>query len=342
MSAAVDAVRNTVAENFGGPASKAAKPEHQFSIDGVPDQTDKIAVITGATEGIGYAVSHTLLSRNIAHIHMLSPSQEVADSALKDIKTDLGEEYAGRVTWHQADMADWKTVQAIGRKIADSHDRIDILVNNAARGIMTYQIAETTGLDRHMTINHFGHVVLTSTLLPLLKKTAEQGHVVRICQQASNAHQGAPSDTAFRSTDELNTDLGPNGQYGRSKLAQILYSRYLARHLTAANPKILANATHPGFVETAMSTRDIHEPYPVAGYAMSGMMKPLKKDQWQGAASMLFAATKTEKSGEYICPPAVPELGSKLAQSEELGEQLMKLTREILSDKMGVDKWEDY
>lgn len=100
------------------------------------------------------------------------------------------------------------------------NDRLDILINNAARGIMTYQLTDY-GVDRHMAVNHMGHVVFTSHLLPLMKKTAEQGNVVRISNQSSNAHQAAPSDTKFENLDELNRDLGPNGQYGRSKLAGV-------------------------------------------------------------------------------------------------------------------------
>lgn len=113
---------------------------------------------------------------------------------------------------------------------------------------MTAQLTDK-GVDRHMAINHVAHVILTSHLLPVLKKSAQKG-TVRIGIQASNAHQGAPSDTKFASLEEINKDSGPNGQYGRSKLAGILYARYLARHLSKEHPSIVANATHPGFVST--------------------------------------------------------------------------------------------
>lgn len=63
---------------------------------------------------------------------------------------------------------------------------------------------------------------------------------------------------------------------------------------------------HPGFVDKKMSAEDIHEPYPVAGHAMSVGTKPLKKDQWQGCVSAVLAATKTEKCRQHICPPAIP------------------------------------
>jgi NAD(P)-dependent dehydrogenase (short-subunit alcohol dehydrogenase family) len=188
-----------------------------------------------------------------------------------------------------------------------------------------------------MALNHMGHVILTSHLMPILKKTASQGDTVRIVSVASNAHQGTPSDTKFESLDELNRDLGPNGQYGRSKLAEILYMRYLARHLTSSHSNILANATHPGFVDTKMSKQDIHEPYPLGGYAMSVGMAPFKKDIWMGCVSTMFAATATTKSGQYICPPAVPESGNEMSQDDQLGEQLMKLTRDIIKEKTYED-----
>lgn len=183
-------------------------------------------------------------------------------------------------------------------------------------------------------MNHFGHVILTSHLLPIIKKTAsESSNTVRIVNLASNAHQNAPKEVKFADISELNTDYGPMAQYGRSKLAGILYAKYLNRHLTSSHSNILANATHPGVVETTMSQHDIHEPYPLGGYSMSVGMKPIKKDQFQGAVSTLFAATKTEKSGQYICPPAVPEPGTEQAQDLELAEQLMKLTRDVIKEK---------
>ncbi len=236
-------------------------------------------------------------------------------------------------------MADLPSVTDVAKKVRDQTDRLDILCLNAARGIMTYQLTEY-GIERHVAVNHIGHVTLTSHLLPLLKESASKG-TVRIQVQASNAHQGAPSDLKFASIDELNTDLGPNGQYGRSKLANILYARYLTAHLHKSHPNILINATHPGFVDTKMSTEDIHEPYPKAGYAMSAGMQPFKKDIWMGCVSTVFAATRVEKSGLYICPPAIEEPGNELSQNAELGEQLMKLTREIVKEKFGaqsVDK----
>ena len=230
-------------------------------------------------------------------------------------------------------MGDWPTVANVASQIAKETDRLDIFIGGAARGIMTYQLTEF-GVDRHMAVNQFGHAILISHLMPLLKKTAANGDVVRVVLISSNLHSSVPTDCKFASLDELNQDLGPNSQYGRSKLADLLYMRYMNKHVTAnGQPNMLFNATHPGVVDTKMSTKDIHEPYPLGGYGMSVGLQPFKKDQFEGCVSTVFAATTTPKSGQYICPPAAVEPGSDKSQDMNLAENLMKLTVDVVKEK---------
>jgi NAD(P)-dependent dehydrogenase (short-subunit alcohol dehydrogenase family) len=295
----MEAIKSTIAENFGGPAHAAADAKDQFDINkDVPDLSGKVALITGGSEGIGYATAHTLLKHNLSKLFIISLSEDVADSAIDKVRSDLGAAHADKITWFQCDMSNLPAVAELASKIRSQTDRLDILCLNAARGIMTYQVTDYM-IDRHMAVNHLGHVTLTSHLLPLLKSTASATPqtTVRIQLQSSNAHQAAPKDTTFASIDQLQTDLGPNGQYGRSKLANLLYARYLSTHLHNDHPNILINATHPGFVDTKMSTDDIHEPYPIAGYGMSKGLQPFKKDIWMGCVSTVFAATAVTKSG---------------------------------------------
>ncbi|OAL55208.1 NAD(P)-binding protein [Pyrenochaeta sp. DS3sAY3a] len=333
----MQAAKNTIAENLGKivPNTHRLAPEDsQFSLEEVPDLSGKVAVVTGGSEGIGYGCTHTLLSHNIERLFIISMSQDIAEDAIKAIKEDMGEDKANRVEWLQCDLSDWGATRKTASKISDKTDRLDILINNAARGIMTRQLSKD-GVDLHMAINHIGHVVLTSSLLPLLKSTASNGHTVRLVQLGSNLHESAPTETQFASLEELNKDYGPQPQYARSKLAAILFAKYLDRHLHARHPNILSNAVHPGIVETAQSAVHIHEAYPVGGYAMSVGLAPFKKTQFEGAVSAMFAATKTEASGEYICPPAIVEKGSEKANDIELGERLMELTWRVVREKMG-------
>ncbi|RSL69580.1 hypothetical protein CEP53_002163 [Fusarium sp. AF-6] len=302
MSSIID--NNTIAENFGGPAKKLSTS--QFSLEDVPSQTGKVGVVTGGSEGIGYGITHILLSRDIKKLYILSMSEDIVNDAEKSFAHELGQEKADRVVWIKCDLSDWAETKKVAEQIKDSTDRLDILVNNAGRGIMSYELTDY-GVDRHMAVNHFGHVILTTYLLPLLKKSSQEHGLTRIVMQSSNAHQAAPEDTKFESLDELNQDLGPNAQYGRSKLANLLYSRY-----------------------------------PLAGYMVSTVMEPFKKDQFEGAMSAAFAATATQFSGEYLCCPATPELGSHLSQDHKVQENLMELTRKIISDKFEPSDYRDF
>jgi NAD(P)-dependent dehydrogenase (short-subunit alcohol dehydrogenase family) len=101
----------------------------------------------------------------------------------------------------QLDLSDWKATTQIASKVADSVEQIDALVLNAARGIMTAQ-RDAHDVDLHMSINHIGHVVLTSHLLPLLKKSAKNG-TVRIAIQSSNAHQCVESVCSLSGLDPV-------------------------------------------------------------------------------------------------------------------------------------------
>ncbi|CAE6434887.1 unnamed protein product [Rhizoctonia solani] len=329
-------LKNTIAENFGIPgAQQLAKPEHQFALDNVPDLTGKVAIVTGGSEGVGLASATTLLKRGVSKLFILSPNPDYAKEAIEFFNKELGTSVCDRVTWVPCDLSDWSQTQSVANMILSQIDRLDILLNIAGRGVMTAQ-RNKDDIDLHMALNHFGPVVLTSMLLPLLKRTADSGATVRIVTAGSNLHQSAPKETTFADIAELNTDYGPNSQYARSKLAAILYARFLARHLSTSHPRILANAFHPGVVDTRQSNQHIHEPYPVLGWGNNALY-PLKKDIWDGAVSVMYVATRTESTGQYVCPPAIPEAGSDLSQNEALGEQLMALTKQVLKSKAQID-----
>ncbi|KAL1306443.1 hypothetical protein AAFC00_005142 [Neodothiora populina] len=329
----MEAIQKSIAENFGGPSHSVVNKEDYFGLEQVPDLAGKTAVVTGGSEGIGFGCTHTLLSKNIDKLFVTSLRKEVADDAIKAIADEFGEDKAKKFIWMQCDLSDWTQTAKVASEIAEQTDKIDILINNAGRGIMTRQLAPTNGIDQHMATNHVGHVVLTSHLLPTLKKTADAGNTVRVVNLASSLHENAPSDTEFASIEELNKDYGPNAQYGRSKLATLLYSKWLNKHLSPSHPNIIVNAVHPGIVDTAQTNEYIHEAYPLLGYGMSTLLKPFRKSQFQGCVSAMYAATMAEKGGQYIAPPKVIEKGSDKANDMALAERLMKLTSEVVEQK---------
>ena len=152
----MEAVKQTIAQNFGSDeAHKVVSEDQQFELASTPSLEGKVAVVTGGSEGIGYGCSHTFLSKGISKLFILSVSQEVVDGALDAIKQEMGEDAAKKVTWLKCDLSDWHAVKETADKIAESTDRLDILVNNAARGIMTYQLTDY-GVDRHVSRNACG------------------------------------------------------------------------------------------------------------------------------------------------------------------------------------------
>ncbi|KAF2755661.1 NAD(P)-binding protein [Pseudovirgaria hyperparasitica] len=334
----MNAIKTTLAENLGGIAGSFAPQSGKFSLEEVPQLDGKVALVTGGSEGIGYGCTHTLLSKNVSKLFIISLSKDIADDAINAIREEMGEASAKKVRWLSCDLSDWNATGKIAQQIAGETDRLDILINGAARGIMSYQEAPTNGIDQHLATNHFGHVVLTSHLLPLLEKTADAGNTVRVVCISSNLHESTPKETQFASIEEINKDYGPNAQYARSKLANLLYAKYLARHASSAHPNLLVNAIHPGIVETRQTSEHILEAYPLGGYAMKYGMALFKKTQFEGCVSTMFAATTTTNTGQYICPPAIVEKGSDKANDMELMEQLMKITKEIVEQKTGAEE----
>jgi len=73
------------------------------------------------------------------------------DGAQKDLAQNLGQEAADKTKWIQCDFADWNKVAEISKQIRDETDRLDILINNSARGVMSYQLTDY-GVDRHMAV----------------------------------------------------------------------------------------------------------------------------------------------------------------------------------------------
>ena len=188
-----------------------------------------------------------------------------------------------------------------------------------------------------MQVNHIAHFHLFMTLLPLLQKTPNS----RLVLQSSDLHRAAPSSIKFASLDELNKDIGPAYLYNRTKLAEILIVRALARRLKSGGAQgPWVNATHPGGVKTDQPKQAV-DAYGTLGKVGATLLTPFMKDPIDdGCRPALFAATAdaiaTEGiQGQYIVPDRKVTDPSSQAQDEQLGEQLWKLTVQILEEKLG-------
>ena len=192
----------------------------------------KTIIVTGATSGIGEVAAIRLAEKG-ARIVFTARDRKRADETMAKLRrANPRADHA----MHMADLSTLAEMKRIGAELAQE-PQIDVLVNNA--GALFNKRQETAdGLEMTFALNHMAYFVITNLVLPHLKPGA------RIVTVASNAHRGAKLDF-----DDLQSRRGYAGfaVYSRSKLANILFNRELARRTP---PDVTANALHPGFVAT--------------------------------------------------------------------------------------------
>jgi NAD(P)-dependent dehydrogenase (short-subunit alcohol dehydrogenase family) len=201
----------------------------------------KVVVITGGTSGIGQ-IAATRLAALGARIVLVARDPQRAQATLARLR-EAGSDLAHRA--HFADLSILAEVMRVGREIAAAEPRIDVLINNAGNVFPSREVTPDR-LERTFAINHMAYFVLTRCLRERLVAAAP----ARIVNTASAAHRGCTLD--FDDL-QLARNYGIMTAYGRSKLANILFTRELARRL--AGTGVTANCLHPGFVATGLGQR---------------------------------------------------------------------------------------
>jgi NAD(P)-dependent dehydrogenase (short-subunit alcohol dehydrogenase family) len=196
----------------------------------------KVAVITGATSGIGQIAAEALACQG-ARIVLVARDQARAERTLARLR-EVAPNIAHRV--HIGDLLSLANTKQVGDRIAAEEPRIDVLINNAG-SIFARRALTADGMERTFALNHMAYFVLTHQLRERLVAAAP----ARIVNTASAAHRGNVLDF-----DDLQMDKHYRAMtaYGRSKLANMLFTRELGRRL--AGTGVTANCLHPGFVAT--------------------------------------------------------------------------------------------
>jgi len=191
----------------------------------------KVVVLTGGTSGIGEAVALKLAQMG-ARLILVARDPQRAEAALKRLTP--GVKHAA----HLADLSLLAETRRAAQEIAAAEPRIDVLINNA--GVMSAKRQLTVdGLELTFATNHLAYFVFTQALLPRLLASAP----ARIINTASEVHRGARLDFADLQSEK---DYSSYGVYGKSKLANVLFTRELAQRL--AGTGVTVNCLHPGVV----------------------------------------------------------------------------------------------
>jgi len=201
----------------------------------------KTVVITGGNAGIGKATAR-LLSQRGAKVIIGSRNLEKSRKAAEEIQNETGNEVIALAL----DLSSFASIRKFAQEVLDkTGDTIDVLINNA--GIMFIPEERTEdGNEKQIQVNHLGHFLLTSLLLPKLLKARK----ARIINLSSLAHTWAKNIDA----DDLNLTKEGYGQvkaYAKSKLANILFTQEL--HRRYKNHGVYSFAVHPGTVSSEIS-----------------------------------------------------------------------------------------
>ncbi len=240
----------------------------------VPSQEGRIAIVTGASSGIGLWTAAGLAKAG-AHVIMLCRDAQRGEDAKAFVTRR-----AGRTPdLILADFADLKRVRDAGVEIIARYPRIHILVNNAGIFVLERELTKD-GYEMTFAINHLAPFLLTNTVLPALERGGEAGRYARIVTVASaTANRPSVSLGDLMSTRHYSMF----GAYSQSKLANILFTKELARRLPPR--PISANCLHPGVVATRIGNKG------GIGGLLWLAIKPFLIGPERGAVNSLFVAT---------------------------------------------------
>ena len=214
----------------------------------IPDQSGRIAVVTGANGGLGLETSRALAAAG-AHVVMAARNQDKAAAAVEDIRGTVGEPAFEVVA---LDLGSQASVREAAEQILATHDRIDLLINNA--GVMGIPERRTVdGHEMQFGVDHLGHWSLTALLMPALLR-ASAARIVTVTSTAH--HMGRAVDPA---NPHLEGRYGPWRAYGQAKLANFHFGLGLQRQLEAAGAPAASLLAHPGLSNTDLQAVSVQE-----------------------------------------------------------------------------------
>ncbi|MGH3678686.1 MAG: SDR family NAD(P)-dependent oxidoreductase [Mycobacterium sp.] len=289
----------------------------------VPDQSGRIAIITGSNTGIGYEAAAVLADKG-AHVVLAVRNIDKGNDAKARITSGAPNAV---VTVQELDLTSLDDIRKAADELRASYPRIDLLINNA--GVMYTDKASTKdGFELQFGTNHLGHFALTGQLLDNMLPV-EGSRVVTV----SSVGHRIMAKIHF---DDLRLDRDYNRvkAYGQSKLANLLFTYELARRLAAKGAPTTALAAHPGGSQTELLRN------------MPGGIRQVSEFFWQfiaqppdmGTLPTLRAATDPEaQNGQYYGPdgfheqrghPKVVE-SSKQSHDEDIQRRLWSVSEEL-------------
>jgi NAD(P)-dependent dehydrogenase (short-subunit alcohol dehydrogenase family) len=272
-------------------------------------------LVTGATDGIGRAAA-IALARAGHEILLVGRSAERAEAARRAVAAAAPD--PARVHVLLADLSRMDEVRRLAAEVRARAGHLDVLANNAG-ALFTTRRVTPDGFEATMALNHLAPFLLTAELMPLLRAAPEGARVIAT---ASNAHANAAIDL-----DDLQLERrwSPPGAYGTSKLANVLFTRALARRLEGT--RVVAQCFHPGVVRTGFGKKDAW--YVALVWRGIG---PLLRSSERGARTLVHLATADEAlagPGRYWVDER-PATASARARDDALADGLWERSAHLV------------
>ncbi|MCI0685906.1 MAG: oxidoreductase [Sporichthyaceae bacterium] len=286
-----------------------------WSAADIPDQSGRVAVVTGANGGLGLETALALAAHG-AHVVLAARDQDKAVAAMARLRTTVPTASAQVVP---LDLGSLASVRTFADQVGTEHPRLDLLVNNA--GVMAVPEGRTEdGFEAQFGINHLGHFALTGLLLPALLR-APAARVVNVTSTAR--HTGRPIDP---DNPHLHGRYTPWRAYGQSKLANVHFTLGLQQRLAAAAAAASCLVAHPGLSNTDLQAHSVRATEGGASQrlwhllatrtgmsAAAGALPQLRAATDPGARGGQLYAPRYVNFGPPVRRPMLPRRGERAA-----------------------------
>jgi NAD(P)-dependent dehydrogenase (short-subunit alcohol dehydrogenase family) len=279
----------------------------------------KTVVITGGNTGIGKEAAVGLAEQG-ARVIITSRDPARGEAAVAEIRERTGAD--GEVEVMTLDLASLASIREFAAALGRRQDHLDVLLNNAGAVLLQRQVT-ADGFERTFGVNHLGHFVLTDLLLDQLRASAP----ARVVNVSSRAHKSAKTGLDFEDL-QAERKYQPFLVYGRSKLANIYFTRELARRLEGTG--ITTNSLHPGFVRSDFGRDgDLGKGL---GVGITIAQRLFAIGPKRGARTSIYLASSPDVddvSGKYFvrCKPAAI---SKAAADDAAARRLWSASEELV------------
>lgn len=267
-----------------------------FTVKDIPSQSGRIAVITGATSGIGYETAKALAGAG-ARVIIASRNGQKGAQVVAEIR---GTSPGSDVSFEPLDLSSLASVADCAARIAALVPHIDLLINNAGVMAIPKRYETADGFEMQLGANYLGHFAFDLHLMPKVLAAPSP----RVVTVSSLAHR---SGTIHFDDLQLKNGYTPWKAYSQSKLATLLFSLELERRARAEGWNLTSNAAHPGYSVTGLQStgpRMGREDRPALLERFAKMLEPfMSQSAAAGALPTLYAATSPDAKGGVMYGP---------------------------------------